>query len=743
MLDRHFKFPGDDQHYNLKLKQDYEWSTSKRRVLIVMQSVDGLDLKNNEIASKPALINAIKYSRGIARKYKPELPDFAFAVVNWNNHKHLHMRGQAKSEAEQVFKTRVQSLIEKLNPTHILFSGDLSLLYPVKNSNLKNGWVHKIDNRLVTSTVDFSRLLEKNGALANLLGFWCRHLANLLVGKLPHSLEGLELNPKLVDTTKKFDRVMAEWDKAKVAAVDTETKNLSVLKNAIYTIQLAFDTNPSVGFVIPVDHPHAENPFSLEDRKYIKRELQKRFGARSGPELVTFNGIFDLRIVRRELKLDIIYHTNWEIMAGEHLLDENISSLASIGIKAGGLAAVLTAHGNDFYISEDTKFSKAERSTTGNLPPSDPDFLKYAAMDVVSILGIRLKQIERAHYQDFVKDYTPFFVRHMTYQMSDTNHQLSHLKESGSLINKAYLRQLTQPDSVLSKAIAELNEEFKAFPEVQRANAELLAESGFKTGSLFGGGKAQWIFSFTKSAHKLKLFIDVCGLKAVSQTATGQDAIDKEFIEHYKDRSFLVAKFGEFQGAAKILSTYVKGWYKQLTREIDGAIDAHLRADYKFFDVDTGRLASCNPNLQNILARGKLSKIIKEMFVTSDGCLQIRFDYSAHEVRGWSIAANDMVLARAFKDGQQLRQQWIKSKTISVNKELARRGWSLPLTDDQRASLKSEDILDADTITVEMKKKGDIHIQSVFRFFNKWVEKSHPLRDAVKKVVFGRSVPLV
>lgn len=308
---------------------------------------------------------------------------------------------------------------------------------------------------------------------------------------------------------------------------------------------------------------------------------------------------------------------------------------------------------------EDTKFSKAERSTTGNLPPSDPDFLKYAAMDVVSILGIRLKQIERAHYQDFVKDYTPFFVRHMTYQMSDTNHQLSHLKESGSLINKAYLRQLTQPDSVLSKAIAELNEEFKAFPEVQRANAELLAESGFKTGSLFGGGKAQWIFSFTKSAHKLKLFIDVCGLKAVSQTATGQDAIDKEFIEHYKDRSFLVAKFGEFQGAAKILSTYVKGWYKQLTREIDGAIDAHLRADYKFFDVDTGRLASGNPNLQNIPARGKLSKIIKEMFVTSDGCLQIRFDYSSHEVRGWSVVANDTVLAHAFKLGQGLRQKFI------------------------------------------------------------------------------------
>jgi hypothetical protein len=36
-----------------------------------------------------------------------------------------------------------------------------------------------------------------------------------------------------------------------------------------------------------------------------------------------------------------------------------------------------------------------------------------------------------------------------------------------------------------------------------------------------------------------------------------------------------------------------------------------------------------------------------------------------------------------------------------------------------------------------MKKEGDIHLQNCFRFFKKWVEKSDPLRDAVKKVIFG------
>ena len=706
MLDKILSFEEARGSYELSMKIDSDWSNARRRVLVIMQTVDGADLAAGEMCSTPATLNAIKYARKVAHSYNPDLGHFAFAVTNFNARRHLNLRGQAFSEAEAEFKARQLKIIKKIKPTHILFSGDLNVLYPVKHAAMKNGWVHEIDGRKVVSTVDFGRLMEKQGAHANLLGFWCRHLANLLLGHMPHNLANVKAKPVLVDTLSKFDKVMAMWDKASRVGVDTETRNLSVTGNGIYTIQFAFDTAPTKGYVIPIDHPHTENPFSQEDRKYIKRALQKRFGAPKGPELITFNGIFDLRIIRKALKLEIIYLRVWEIMAGEHLLDENISGLASIGIKAGGLAAIYCAYGNDFYFSEDTSFSKAERSTTGNLPPSDPGFLMYAATDVVSIIHLADEQVARARKKEINgKSYEQMFCRHMRYQMSDTVHQLSHLKQEGSLIDKRYLRRLMAKDSVLVKAINELLEEFKTFPEVIEANKQLLSESGFKAGSLFGGSSAQWVFSFTKPDHKTKLFLEVLGLEAISKTATGADAIDKAFIEHYKDRNYLVAKFGEFQAASKLLATYVKGWYKQLTKEIDGVADDHLRADYKFFDVDTGRLASGNPNLQNIPTRGKLSKIIKEMFITLDGHLLIRFDYSAHEVRGWSIASGDTVLAAAFKAGQKLRQQFIKTPTEEIKKEL--------------------------------KTKGDIHIANVKRFFGKWVEKSDPLRDAVKAVVFG------
>jgi intein/homing endonuclease len=81
----------------------------------------------------------------------------------------------------------------------------------------------------------------------------------------------------------------------------------------------------------------------------------------------------------------------------------------------------------------------------------------------------------------------------------------------------------------------------------------------------------------------------------------------------------------------------------------------------------------------------------------------------AHEVRIWSIASGDMVLAESFRAGQKLRQQYIAA-----------------MTDEERAEIKNE-----------LKTKGDLHIQNVFRFMGKWVDKDDPLRDAIKAIIFG------
>lgn len=733
MLDSDFQF--DPEHeiferrepYQLVLKKCQDWGRSGRRIMIIMQTVDARDLTAGTImgdrGTDQVVKNAIKYSRSVAAKYaKSGVPAASYAVVNFNAAKHLHLPKIQKQEMEHVFAWRIRKMIQKLKPTHILVSGDEAMhaLVPkLDHPQFKRGWVHTLKFKdlqvKITNTLDFYRLLEKDGAKANLLGFWCRHLANLMLGRNPHSLAHIKAEPRYIDTIEKFDQMMRRFDAAERVAVDTETKNLSVLHNKIYTMQLSMNQNEQAGYVLAIDHPLAH--WTADQRLYIKRELRKRFAARKGPMLITFNGMFDLRIIRYALKIPFIWLKVWEITFGEHDLDENYTSLngmcfmgdAQLGgpSRFGGLRPIYCSYGNDFYMT--AEFGKEDRNTSGTVKPNNRGFLMYGATDVVSIHAMYHEQIRRASYMEIGgRNYKPFFVRHMLNQMSDAAHELSIMAQDGSLVDRKYVKMLLGSESPLRAELKKALGALSIHKEVKQANTELLKESGFKAKSLFARRKGQdavasWTFNFNKTEHKRKLFFDVLGLEAVTQTKKGADAIDKKFIAHHKDQNKIVSLYGEYQGAVKLLSTYVKGWYKKLTNKLDEATDSFLRASYGI--VDTGRLKSFDPNLQQIPSRGKLVKLIKRMFLAPKGYLMVRFDYSAHEVRIWSIVSGDMVLAESFRAGQKLRQAFIKDPSDANRKAI--------------------------------KEKGDIHILNVLRFFGKLVDKDHPLRDAVKKVVFG------
>jgi DNA polymerase I-like protein with 3'-5' exonuclease and polymerase domains len=713
MLERQFKFNlNPEKEYDISYNQDSDWSNSKRRLLIIMQTVPGLSLAKKELVPKglvrDTLSNCIRFSRSIAREYGKEAAGFSFTVVAFNAWKHLHLKGPARADAEVEFAARARKLVKKLNPTHVLVSGDraaAALLPKVENVPYKRGWVHELNGMKMVNTIDLDKMLEKQGLRANLLGFWCRHLANLMMGKHPHDLSHIKADPRYIDSIEKFDTMMKHMKKLgpeDYTAVDTETANLSVHHNSIYTLQLCSSKRPEVGYVIPINHPMTH--FDASEIKYMKKELKKWFSQTDGPILITFNGMFDLRVIREEFKIPIIRNKVWEVTAGEHLLDENAAELVNVGPAMGGLRAIYCSYGNDHYFR--ASFTKEDRMTTGTTDPSEKQFLEYAATDVVSIMAIMGQQKLRARRLEIDgRNYEPIFTRHMLYMMSDTAHQLSHLRADGSYVDRSYLQHLLSAESPLRSEIRNEEVKLKKSKHAQDANKALLKANGMKAGSLFGGNTDQWVLKLSKGAHKVQLFYDTMGLEVVSQTESGEPAVDKVFIDEYKSKYEEVKILDEWGKLSKLLGTYVRGWQKQLNKSVDSIKDGYLRPDYSFWDVSTGRLSSKNPSLQTIPTRSHLAKIIKRMFVAPKGCLLIRYDYSAHEVRMWSVVSGDMTLAAAFKAGQDLRKKLIQKPTAEIRKEL--------------------------------KTKGDIHIQNVYRFWGKWVDKNDPLRDAVKAVVFG------
>jgi DNA polymerase I-like protein with 3'-5' exonuclease and polymerase domains len=395
----------------------------------------------------------------------------------------------------------------------------------------------------------------------------------------------------------------------------------------------------------------------------------------------------------------------WEISSGEHELDENIKFLEDFGTPLGNLRATLTSYNNDLYWT--MPFSKEERSTIAFVNPSDKDFLDYAVLDVQCLIGIQEQQLARAKLLKLgSKSYLPFYRNLVVKQMSNTVHTISHMEQRGVYIDGYYLAHLKSKESPLVQSIADTKRELFSLPVAKEANQRLLEKNSsvsYAKGGLFNS--SSWVLNLNKPEHKIVMFLDVMGLEPLTKTKTGQPQIDKNFQKVYADKHREVKLFTVYQETTKLWGTYVKGWYQKIKDSPDGSFDGRLRPSYGFFRVVTGRLNSQDPSLQQVPSRGKLSKYVKRAFVAPPGTLYVKYDYSAHEVRFWGIIAKDDVIAATFKVGQKLRKAFRKNPTP----ELA----------------------------AKLRKQGDVHIINIYHFFKKWVDKSHPLRDAIKAVVFG------
>jgi len=68
----------------------------------------------------------------------------------------------------------------------------------------------------------------------------------------------------------------------------------------------------------------------------------------------------------------------------------------------------------------------------------------------------------------------------------------------------------------------------------------------------------------------------------------------------------------------------------------------------------TGRIASSNPNLQNIPIRTELGRQVRKAFVATPGWSLIAVDYSQIELRVAAHMAGDQAMLKAFREGQDI-----------------------------------------------------------------------------------------
>ncbi|AKQ61259.1 DNA polymerase I [Bordetella hinzii] len=141
------------------------------------------------------------------------------------------------------------------------------------------------------------------------------------------------------------------------------------------------------------------------------------------------------------------------------------------------------------------------------------------------------------------------------------------------------------------------------------------------------------------------------GLPVVRKTAGGAPSTDEEVLSKLAQDYPLPQVLLEYRGLSKLKSTYTD----KLPRMINPAT-GRVHTHYSQAAVITGRLASSDPNLQNIPVRTEAGRRVREAFVAENGGLLLSADYSQIELRIMAHVSDDANLQGAFAAGEDIHR---------------------------------------------------------------------------------------
>ncbi|ATQ44632.1 DNA polymerase I [Caulobacter mirabilis] len=136
------------------------------------------------------------------------------------------------------------------------------------------------------------------------------------------------------------------------------------------------------------------------------------------------------------------------------------------------------------------------------------------------------------------------------------------------------------------------------------------------------------------------------GLEGGKKTATGQWATDSDVLERLALTHDLPRTLLDWRQLSKLKGTYTDNLIAAMQPGTN-----RIHTSYSLAAANTGRLASTDPNLQNIPIRTEEGRKIRKAFVADPGNVLISADYSQIELRLLAHVGDIPQLKRAFREG--------------------------------------------------------------------------------------------
>ncbi len=157
------------------------------------------------------------------------------------------------------------------------------------------------------------------------------------------------------------------------------------------------------------------------------------------------------------------------------------------------------------------------------------------------------------------------------------------------------------------------------------------------------------MFNVGSPAQLGDILFEKLGFEGGKKGKTGKYSTPADVLEDLATTHDLPGRVLDWRGLSKLKSTYTDALQDHINPDT-----GRVHTSYSIAGANTGRLASTDPNLQNIPVRTEDGRRIREAFVAEPGKVLVSLDYSQIELRILAHIAGIDALKQAFKEGQDI-----------------------------------------------------------------------------------------
>ncbi|VWB11604.1 DNA polymerase I [Burkholderia lata] len=402
-----------------------------------------------------------------------------------------------------------------------------------------------------------------------------------------------------IQTWEQFDAWFAKIDAAALTAFDTETTSLDPMLARL--VGLSFSVEPGKAAYLPVAHRGPDMPGQLPLDEVL---------ARLKPWLESA----DRKKVGQHLKYDAQVLANYDIALNGIEHDTLLESYVVESHRTHDMDSLALRHlGVKTIKYEDVAGKGAKQIGFDEVALTQA--AEYAAEDADITL-----QLHHALYPQVARE--PGLLHVYREIEMPVSLVLRKMERTGVLIDDARLQ--AQSTEIATRLI------------------ELEAQAYELAGGEFNLGSPKQIG---------QIFFEKLQLPVVKKTPSGAPSTDEEVLQKLAEDYPLPKLLLEHRGLSKLKSTYTD----KLPRMVNPST-GRVHTNYAQAVAVTGRLASSDPNLQNIPVRTAEGRRIREAFIASPGHRIVSADYSQIELRIMAHISGDASLLRAFSQGEDIHR---------------------------------------------------------------------------------------